>query len=387
MLEINLLPEFGWSIKNEPVYGPGSVFQGFVKIKLSEEELQQSQRLRVIFHATETSFSSAEIMPMHRNQLFGSQRVLWRRQDTDSSQKNLEPDTEAIFPFIIELPMIQFPPSSRTVSSDKMFSYQSDFVLSVFLDPTNGKEPIMKSHKSVLYMPFVETMLFKKPVIISPKSSQGSSSESDVTVSMSAMDYLPGDAIQAKMLLKNAAKSQAESVSVKLYQIQTWKKVPDMIKKGKVPTTEKKYKQLIASNTIKLFGCKDQGQSSNKSISSTFDISLPIPVETAPSFSYSPIFSIGYQLQISIKQKKIWSTLLELPDIPIIIGTLGYGIRSSQELKVYSAFKSVFDQGQDNTDALPVPRYLQVVEYEDCLPPYENQRLPLTVGNFGGEFQ
>lgn len=27
-LEINLLPEFGWSIKNQSVYGPGSVFQG-----------------------------------------------------------------------------------------------------------------------------------------------------------------------------------------------------------------------------------------------------------------------------------------------------------------------------------------------------------------------
>lgn len=27
-LEIELLPEFGWSIKDEPVYGPGSVFQG-----------------------------------------------------------------------------------------------------------------------------------------------------------------------------------------------------------------------------------------------------------------------------------------------------------------------------------------------------------------------
>lgn len=28
LLEINLLPEFGWSILNQPVYGPGSVFQG-----------------------------------------------------------------------------------------------------------------------------------------------------------------------------------------------------------------------------------------------------------------------------------------------------------------------------------------------------------------------
>jgi hypothetical protein len=27
-LSIELLPEFGWSIKNTPIYGPGSVFQG-----------------------------------------------------------------------------------------------------------------------------------------------------------------------------------------------------------------------------------------------------------------------------------------------------------------------------------------------------------------------
>lgn len=27
-LSIELLPEFGWSIRNQPVYGPGSVFQG-----------------------------------------------------------------------------------------------------------------------------------------------------------------------------------------------------------------------------------------------------------------------------------------------------------------------------------------------------------------------
>lgn len=27
-LEINLLPEYGWSIRDQPVYGPGSVFQG-----------------------------------------------------------------------------------------------------------------------------------------------------------------------------------------------------------------------------------------------------------------------------------------------------------------------------------------------------------------------
>jgi hypothetical protein len=30
-LSIEILPEFGWSIKGQPVYGPGSVFQGKIK--------------------------------------------------------------------------------------------------------------------------------------------------------------------------------------------------------------------------------------------------------------------------------------------------------------------------------------------------------------------
>lgn len=29
-LSIELLPEFGWSIKDTPAYGPGSVFQGII---------------------------------------------------------------------------------------------------------------------------------------------------------------------------------------------------------------------------------------------------------------------------------------------------------------------------------------------------------------------
>lgn len=30
LFSIELLPEFGWSVKGIPVYGPGSVFQGML---------------------------------------------------------------------------------------------------------------------------------------------------------------------------------------------------------------------------------------------------------------------------------------------------------------------------------------------------------------------
>lgn len=138
-------------------------------------------------------------------------------------------------------------------------------------------------------------------------------------------------------------------------------------------------KQVIAQQNVSL-------------VSEVNDMITPISVslETAsdilPSFSYSPVFSIKYQLQITMKRKgKLWSSNLDLMEMPINIGTLGYGIRSSEEIKIYSSFKSIFDSQQEQHQGessslldpvLPVPKFLEVIEYEESLPVYSNDRLP-----------
>lgn len=372
MLEISLLPEFGWSIKNEPVYGPGSAFQGnmkiiyyssymclphslgFVKLNISEEKIQASDRLRIVYHATEATYGVADISPIYSNQLFGSQKVLWKK----SNGSLIKPHTEIVFPFIIQMPMIQFPPSTNITSDSKAMAYHTNFTLSAFLDSESG-DSIIKTHKKILYMPFIETTICKQPILISSKKSANGAS-----VSLSAMDYLPGNSISVQLTLDSSLQSSVDSISISLYQLQTWRKIPE--KTRLLFNAEKKYKHLISDQTTKI-----------EAEASTHQLKLDIPVETIPSFSYSPVFTIGYQLQIKLK-KKIWSQSIEFPNIPITIGTLGYGIRSSEEIKVYSTFKSVFSEERQDDDVatLPAPRFLDVVEYEDSLPIYENIRLP-----------
>ncbi|KAG1471163.1 hypothetical protein G6F56_002282 [Rhizopus delemar] len=345
MFEISLLPEFGWSILNEPVYGPGSVFQGFVKMKANQEILDKSNRLRIIFHASETTHSISQLAPVYRNQLFGTQKVLWKR-----GQKTIEAGTEVSFPFIIQLPMIQFPPSSKITSMTRLWSYQTRFMLSAFLDSSDDEQVLLRFDRTLLYRPFIETKMAKDPLLISSKG---------IKACLTAMDYLPGDKICAKLSFDGRL---PESVRVQISQIQTWKRLSGV--DGERHLGKEKVYCSLLSETAEV-----------KIQSKTVDVLLEIPLETVPSFSYSPVFTIGYQLRIIVNHKSLWSPSVVLPEIPLNIGTLAYDIQSSRDVKLYSDFRSVFGE-ESSLDILPVPCFLNVIEYEDSLPVYEESRLP-----------
>jgi hypothetical protein len=65
-----------------------------------------------------------------------------------------------------------------------------------------------------------------------------------------------------------------------------------------------------------------------------------------------------------------WSSAISVFETPIIIGTMGQGIRVGDELKDYSQFDN------DAGNPVPTPRFVKNVEYEDTLPKYEASRLP-----------
>ncbi|KAL9549452.1 hypothetical protein MBANPS3_005201 [Mucor bainieri] len=376
-IEINLLPEFGWSIKNQPVYGPGSVFQGFVKLNATEEQLQKAERLRIVFHASESTYHSGYANPIYNQQLFGTQKVLWKRKDLQPPV-DITPGTDISIPFIIQVPMVQFPPSANVMSEGDGLSYHSNFVLSAYLDQDQGKTNIIKTHKSIIYMPFIETSISKKPVHITTiDKTDNNSPESTpfVHVNMSSLDYVLGDTIKIGLDINNIPRKAIESITTKLYQIQTWNRSS---KKDKPLKNEKKIKHLICQNTIK-------HHSTDATTQFNVNTSLDVPVDGLPTFTYGPVFSLAYTLQISLKRKgKLWSHDFDLADIPIKVGTLGYGIRSSEEIEFYSTFKNVFEQQSEEAsssapaaNALPVPRFLDVIEYEESLPLYTDDRLPI----------
>ncbi|KAG2193388.1 hypothetical protein INT47_007680 [Mucor saturninus] len=384
-LEIHLLPEFGWSIQNKTVYGPGSVFQGFVKIHITEAQLIIADRLRIVFHASEQSLCSGSIHPAYHNQLFGSQRTLWKRKDVQSLP-TLTANQDITIPFIIQLPMVQFPPSYSTASVKFGLSYNSNYKLSVHLDSQlREKTPILTSWKEIIFMPMLETSISKEPIHITTSERPSSfllpqhvSSEESpeaaipsATVRLTSLDYVPGDEMPISVKIRTIPRKSIDCINIKLHQIQTWKKTTP------TDTGERYLTNIIGQKVIHLVSTQSNDKRESLSNEIVLDTSLNIPLDSVPTFTYGTVFSITYQLKVSIKRKsKIWSQTWDLPDITIRLGTLGYGIRSFEKINAYSTYDSIFNSQQTSDNTLPTPKFLDCLEYEECLPLYNNERLP-----------
>ncbi|KAI8376668.1 hypothetical protein EDC96DRAFT_495395 [Choanephora cucurbitarum] len=355
-LSIELLPEFGWSINHQPVYGPGSVFQGFVKLNTKSTALSV-QRVRLAFYAIETIPPyniSSTVLRTARKTLFSTQRILWDSGD----QHPLDRDTDYSFPFTIQMPMIQFPPSFHHPAYQCLF--QLIAVADTPLSLENKTMPI-RTEIPVICMPFIETSLLKTPLQF--KSHKGHLS---AQLKLTAAEFVPSSPIQLQLHVACQQKKKKPSlqyVSVQLKLIQNLRflvlnDIPDQTK-------------TVAHVTQKL-PLVSHGDS--LSLYSDADLTLPIPASATPSCGYSELVQISYVLQVSIEQKGpmggIWNHLVVFDDIPVVIGTLGYGIRTSSEIKMYSDFNP------NAPSTMPVPKFMKAIEYEDALPVYDPCRLP-----------
>ncbi|KAG0166125.1 hypothetical protein DFQ28_004912 [Apophysomyces sp. BC1034] len=333
-ISISLLPEFGWAIKGEPVYGPGSVFQGAVHLQLAHPV--QADRIRLVFQAIE-SIPSFEVSPgiirAHRHQIFGVQQVLW---DSKGAAQRLS-DKSYRFPFTIQMPIVNFPPSAEHEH------YRCRFQLSAYLD---CRPVALVTRKTVAYMPFLETCLLKSPLV-------RTATRGDLTakVQLYALDYVPGDPATVPVQVSLPKKSPATRVSVKLYQITKCLVSKDVPKLTKV----------VASVV--------------EPIESSSTVTLPIPIDITPSLCYSNLASVTYRLHIGIERKGMFTPSLKFEDIPVTIGTLGYGIRSADDLQVYTIFSEHLKES-NTSNTMPAPQFMRSIEYEDALPLYEPNCLP-----------
>lgn len=286
--------------------------------------------------------------------------------------------------------MVQFPPSYNIASVKDGLAYNSEYRLSVYLDSKLEEEviPLLTSSKKILYMPMIETSMSKVPIHITslePSSillSHVSTSEEKpeiasplATVRLISLDYVPGDEIPLSIKIKNISKKSIESIHVQLYQIQTWKKTTFTRTIGEqhlLNKIDQKILHLVPTNSCNTKEFEDI----------VFNTSLQVPSDCLPTFTYGPVFSITYQLKFSIKRRsKLWSQNWNLTDVTIRLGTLGYGIRSFEKMKAYSAYDSVFNHQSSidepiSENRLPVPKFLDCLEYEESLPLYNKERLP-----------
>jgi hypothetical protein len=225
-------------------------------------------------------------------------------------------------------------------------------MLSVFLDQTDATEgnALGLVEREVLYRPFLETCLSKTPLV---------KSIANVKLSTHALDYVPSDTLMMDMVVP----SSSLFTNVHMTLVQT------------VCAADQTSHHEIASLQHTLPKRLD--------IDTQMHLTLPIPADTTPSFSYSDIASVSYKLVLRFKEKKsglsnfISSSACATLDLPIHIGTLGYGIRASDGLQVYSTFQVTFDPiVSPPLPPLPLPAFVRSVEYEEALPLYDSDRLP-----------
>ncbi|RCI01725.1 hypothetical protein CU098_010700 [Rhizopus stolonifer] len=355
-ISIELLPEFGWSIKDQAVYGPGSVFQGFVKLNMKALDVE---RVRLVFYATETipPFDIAPgVMRTSRHTLFSIQQVLWESKD---QALKVDTNSDCSLPFTIQMPMVQFPPSiSHSV-------YECLFQLIAIVDtPASLQKKAMpiKTEIPVICMPFIETSILKTPLLLESQNGRLSA-----RIKMATKDFVPCDFVSIGLHVDSANNGKKRSntlqyVTVQLKLIQTMQirvfdDIPDQTK-------------TVASAAQKLLLISRLNGNSSYCDA---DLSLKIPADVTPSYNYGRLVQISYKLQVSVEQKGpmggIWNYMVSIDDIPMTIGTLGHGIRSSNELQMYSSCE------QRNSDML-VPKFMKAIEYEDALPVYDPCRLP-----------
>ncbi|CAO3694313.1 hypothetical protein G6F70_007330 [Rhizopus microsporus] len=349
-LSIELLPEFGWSIKDTPAYGPGSVFQGHVKLQLVKDIPIES--IRLVFYAIERvppydiHFGAVRTI---KNTLFSIQYTLW--DHNKDRVLNLEEDRSTDFPFTIQMPMVQFPPTFNHIL------YQCNFQLMAIVNTSSG---MIKHEQPVICMPFVETRLLKTPLMLS-----AGKSNLTAQLKMTATDFVPGDLIPLTLHVGSLSpnkKTQYVTVQLKLIQSVNVKVFDDM------PCTD----NIIASASHKLLLIPTPSGSFCDG-----ELTLQLPPDLTPSCEYGKIANVTYRLQVSVEQKGpmggIWSYFANFEDIPVIVGTLGYGIRVSDEFTTYDQYQL---NGEGRLVDIPVPKFMKSIEYEDALPLYDSTRLP-----------
>lgn len=306
-------------------------------------------------HATAIHDGIKFLVPLIKSPFFGMQQTLWQRTRDDC----LLTESHYQFPFTIQMPMIQFPPSMDHAL------YQCKFDLSAKLIRTTFTLPTVLTQRTISYMPFIETSLLKQPNI-----EEGCHNGLYASVQLHSLAYVPGDSIPITIITSRRQtnkkkKMEDQPAEVNSILLELCEKV-ELVQSRAVSITR------VVASTLYKADTKGHNYSMIKTISgrgAEYQVALPLPVDLTPSINYSKVVCVSYTLRIKIKSSQcslmgsFFNSVVDM-ELPLKVGTLGYGIRASQDLQVYYV------------DTENSPRFLRSLEYEESLPLYESGRLP-----------
>ncbi|KAI8062905.1 hypothetical protein BC940DRAFT_308027 [Gongronella butleri] len=369
MLTLHLLPEFGWTLQNKPVFGPGSVFQGHAQLTLHEP--LALDRVRLVFQAKEEGAMLHYKQggdDAHPTSLFAVQQTLWESKD---GCKHLEAGTHA-FAFTVQMPMVQFPPSMDHAL------YQCQFKLVAVAeklrdacdDARTRYKSLLLREEELVYMPFVATSVNKQPFHATQE--QG---ELKVTTALPSLDVLLGNALEGTVHVSLPAASSTKAKSLHFTATLHQCVLPTLTAATHAnleanPTAMRAVAQLAFKMDPE--APRKNDDASQPTYHSAFR--LPIPEDLPPTFTYGQLVTVTYRLVLVVKRKGplgMWANAWTR-EFPVTLGTLGIGLHAPPDLQVYTTLMA----DDDETMLQRRPKFMKAVEYEDALPLYEPAKLP-----------
>ncbi|KAG0171658.1 hypothetical protein DFQ28_000481 [Apophysomyces sp. BC1034] len=325
---------------NQPVSCyPGSVFQGTVRIKLAEP--LAAKCLKLVLKAAER-LNYDVIMwgkPGKREgRLFAVRTILWGPACANESVWPILEAGEHNFPFMCEMPLVNYPPS-----------FHHHFVACHFTMVASLERPGIRPFQTepchVPYLPVLETCPSKRAVAYHNRIKVLTHTV-DISLPTLSLNVAGNTTLPIRICVDDVSTITHVHITLNRYL---------RVSHGKYNRTET---WLIQQQEQRLS-------------SSVTDIIFPIST-VSPTLTYSNHCSIKYKLNVSVKFRNSWlSRKKNLVTIPLFFGTLDRGICAPANLMRFTD-----ELVERDRTLLTKPKFLRPVPEDNFLPPYDPKRPP-----------
>ncbi|KAG1145179.1 hypothetical protein G6F37_008897 [Rhizopus arrhizus] len=333
---------------------PGSVFEGVVKITVTEPI--PVQRIKLVFKANERV--NYEAMGWERTEtvnerLFAIRTILWGHPANIQAPLDTWPTLEVgeyNFPFACQMPVINYPPTF----DHNLVAITFNMIVGVERAPYY--DSIMSKPVHLQFQPIIETVLTQNLHEVTGSTRLTNHISAQISIPQLAF-CIHEEPLSVPVIIRFISEN---NILAGISQLRVYIKRYYQIK---YKTYIRKETSIIASHHIPKIAATGVN----------IQLKMPSRQKIEPTMTYSKHLTIEYRLVVTVKVRhgplNGKKTLLE---VPLIFGTLPFGARGPRQLEAYSHIV-------DNSSALnnrPSFLKLQPIAEEEFLPAYDSEEIP-----------
>ncbi|KAL0137300.1 hypothetical protein V8B55DRAFT_1527171 [Mucor lusitanicus] len=373
--------------RKPPTCHPGSIFEGVVKLKLDTP--LAAQHLKLVFKGAERIHSDTTIGKTNNKKrgerLFAIRTILWGKASCQNDAWPLMESGEHVFPFMCEIPMVNYPPTFR----HHLASCEFELLASL---ERPALRPFQTVPHQIRYEPFIESKSIKLPNRYQEKLRLDNTHNVVVTL-VKGCDYNILDSrtetikVQLSVIRLGDQKGSNKQQQQQQHNVALFNHIEAYVKR-EVDVTHGSYHR---ADTMVMTHVEQSkfGVGNNHRGARTYYINIPIPIEISKknnptilkNFSvlgmtttttFSKHINIGYKLYITAKVRHglIW-TKRQLFCIPLHFGTVAPGEQLPSTLLSYRDPLVTAD-----TTLSTKPKFIRPPRLEEQLPAYDEEASP-----------